>query len=94
MLSTSASPFVCMLMQMSVSPVICVLVRSADNTNPHNRYIAAPYKPRIKHNRVYASCYFNTMEDPGADAVNECLAVMAVSRCGVWCGVWGAECRV
>ena len=49
-------------------------------THCFDRYIAAPYKPRIKHNRVYASCYFNTMEDPGADAVNECLAVMAVSR--------------
>ena len=33
------------------------------------RYIAAPYKPRIKHNKVYVSCYFATMEDPGPEAV-------------------------
>mmetsp|Transcript_20992 Transcript_20992/g.47350 ORF Transcript_20992/g.47350 Transcript_20992/m.47350 type:complete len:1186 (+) Transcript_20992:160-3717(+) len=42
-------------------------------------YIAAPYKPRIKHNRVYPSCYFDTMTDPGVDAVNECLNAMAVA---------------
>ena len=41
----------------------------------NTRYIAAPYKPRIKHNRVYASCYFKTLHDPGADALNECLAL-------------------
>jgi len=37
------------------------------------------YFPRVKHNRVYASCYFASSEDPGPDLVNECLADVAIA---------------
>jgi len=55
---------------MHCAGVCCSLCASVLFTLPQSsRYIAAPYKPRIKHNKVYVSCYFATMEDPGPDAV-------------------------